>query len=78
MIRLTAKEVERIKLTPEEVERYAPYHNFAEFWIGFDEYTRGHMRVGAYEFQGVGGQAYDRGAELAMRRQGACRQGVAG
>jgi hypothetical protein len=48
-------------------EEYAPYHNFAEFHIGFDDYTKGRYRnpFGS----SVAGQSWDRGAEAAMRWQ---------
>lgn len=45
-----------------------PIMSLQEFWIGMDEYLQGRLRTGAHEFQGVGAQAYDRGAELAIRR----------
>ena len=53
-------------LTQAEIERYAPYHTFPEFTMGYDDY-RGRRRR-ANEPGGVGGQAYDRGLECAMRR----------
>jgi hypothetical protein len=60
-------------LTHEEVQRYAPYHEITEFWYGFREYQNGC----AYKLQKLGyplrnsvaEQAYDRGAECAMRRE---------
>jgi hypothetical protein len=47
-----------MNLTPEEIERYQPYHTMREFEQGFD------VDLG----DGVGAQAYDRGAECAMWR----------
>jgi hypothetical protein len=51
-------------LTPEEIERYAPYHTYHEFKWGFEDYNDCRYR----ELHDVAGQAYDRGAECAMRR----------
>ena len=57
------------ELTANEVERYAPYHTFPEFKIGFDDYVAHRpWPVGRISPNSVGGQAYDRGAECAMRR----------
>jgi len=53
-----------ITLTPEEVKRYAPYHTMAAFALGFCDYNSCHYQ----DLPGVDGQAYDRGAECAMRR----------
>ena len=55
-----------LKLTPDEIERYAPYHTFPEFARGFSDYNEC-IRWAWYD--GVQAQAYDRGAECAMRRQ---------
>jgi hypothetical protein len=55
-----------VKLTPEEIQRYSPYHTFPEFWDGFDNYNVGEPR---YELTGLAGQAYDRGIECATRRK---------
>jgi hypothetical protein len=52
-----------MELTHAEIERYAPYHTFPEFERGYMEYPS------RREMEGVAGQAYDRGAELAMRRR---------
>ena len=52
-------------LTPDEIERYAPYHTMPEFAEGYADYQHCKYR----EFDGVAAQAYDRGAECAMRRQ---------
>jgi len=54
------------KLTPEEIQRYAPYHTFPEFWDGFDDYNIGKLE---FELSGLAGQAYDRGVECATRRR---------
>jgi hypothetical protein len=54
------------KLTPEEIQRYTPYHTFPEFWDGFDDYNIGRLK---YELNGLSGQAYDRGIECATRRR---------
>lgn len=60
-----------LKLTPDELDRYAPYHTWSEFTMGHDDYmlgvTTGHW-VDRSDPNSVGGQAYDRGAEFAMRR----------
>ena len=61
-------------LTPEEIERYAPYHTFPEFAQGFDAYMAKLPWPIARKDRGinansVGGQAYDRGLECAMRRR---------
>lgn len=53
-----------ITLTAEEIERYRPYHTMLKFWEGFRDYKAGRRE----EHPGVFGQAYDRGAECAMRR----------
>jgi hypothetical protein len=53
-----------MELTQAEIERYAPYHTFPEFAWGFDDYNDCRHR----ELHDVAGQAYDRGAECAMRR----------
>ena len=56
-----------VKLSPEEVQRYAPYHTVPEFWDGFDDYNEGHLQHD-HGHSGLGGQAYDRGVECATRR----------
>ena len=53
-----------VHLTRDEIARYRPYHTMVKFWEGFRDYRAG-RRV---EHPGVFGQAYDRGAECAMRR----------
>jgi hypothetical protein len=45
---------------------YAPYHKMAGFHRGWLDYQAGRM---ATPSEGVEGQAYDRGAECAMRVQ---------
>lgn len=57
-----------VELTAEEIERYAPYHTYPEFQLGFDEYGSGLWHGNRCDENTVGGQAYDRGAECAMRR----------
>lgn len=42
---------------------YAPYHTMPEFELGLADYAAGKLR----NLDGVAGQAYDRGAECAMR-----------
>jgi hypothetical protein len=57
-----------MNLTPEEIERYAPYHKFKMFQIGFDDHNAGERWDHAFTQDSAEGQAYDRGAECAMRR----------
>jgi hypothetical protein len=53
-------------LTPEEIERYGVHCDQPEFKLGFDDYNAGRRRdLGL----GVEAQAYNRGAECAMRRK---------
>lgn len=58
-----------MQLTSEEIERYAPYHMIVQpyhwFKMGFDDYQNCQTR---HDLEGVPAQAYDRGAECAMRR----------
>jgi hypothetical protein len=56
-----------LKLTPDELKRYAPYHTWTEFTEGHDDYVLGNCSREPLE-GGVEAQAYDRGAECAMRR----------
>jgi hypothetical protein len=58
---------DRLVLTPEELERYAPYHTYPAFRRGYDDYME--SRHDWSVINTVEGQAYDRGAECAMRRQ---------
>lgn len=44
---------------------YAPYHTMPEFQQGIDYYRAG--KVPSFSIPGVAGQAFDRGAECAMR-----------
>jgi hypothetical protein len=53
-----------MELMQAEIERYAPYHTFPEFAEGYADY----LVAGFRGYDGVKGQAYDRGAECAMRR----------
>ena len=46
-------------------EDYAPYHELSEFWEGYRDYNAGTQRT----YEGVRGQAYDRGQEFAMRQR---------
>jgi hypothetical protein len=45
-------------------EEYAPYNAMPEFWQGYQDY---HSCIQRHVYDGVKGQAYDRGAEFAMR-----------
>ena len=54
-------------LTKEEIERYQPYHTMPAFAFGFRDYME--CKFLDYGMEDVDGQAYDRGAECAMRRQ---------
>jgi hypothetical protein len=61
-----------LKLTNEEIERYAPYHEMPTFAYGFYEYVGGGdgaISIGHGRYSGDAQQAYDREAECAMRRQ---------
>lgn len=44
---------------------YAPYNKFPEFQQGYDYYMAGGLPP--FDIPGVAGQAFDRGAEAAMR-----------
>jgi hypothetical protein len=55
-----------IKLTAEEIERYRPYHLWPAFEFGFNDYND--CRNRHFDSDTAAGQAYDRGAECAMRR----------
>jgi hypothetical protein len=57
-----------LKLTVYEIARYAPYHTFPAFKPGYDDYFRPFVDCLPGSPDGVEGQAYDRGAECAMRR----------
>ena len=46
---------------------YAPYHTMKEFSDGINDYMEGLYWQNAGKYQGVAGQAYDRGTEYAMR-----------
>jgi hypothetical protein len=63
-----------MELSQAEIERYAPYHTFPEFTFGYDDYMAKLPWPIARQDRGinpnsVGGQAYDRGLECAMRRR---------
>lgn len=49
-----------------ELELYAAYYNMPEFELGFWDYNQGVNQ--SDRLSGVAAQAYDRGAECAMRR----------
>jgi hypothetical protein len=55
-----------LNLTSEEIERYAPYHTSKWFACGYFDYK---IRPNLRDMSGVDSQAYNRGAECAMRRQ---------
>lgn len=61
-----------LRLDDLELNAYAPYHTFSEFTMGFDDYqlgiTTGHWVDRCPDRDSVGAQAYDRGAEMAMKR----------
>ena len=61
-----------MELSQAEIERYAPYHTYHEFKWGFEDYearrSRHHPLAKVVNPDSVGGQAYDRGLECAMRR----------
>jgi hypothetical protein len=48
-------------------EDYAPYHTMTEFQQGYDDYMASRAGPADNELSEAGGQAYDRGAEYAMR-----------
>jgi hypothetical protein len=57
---------------------YAPYHNFREFDSGFENYNSSYSPPASLGPQTeVGKQAYDRGAECAMRWARYQREGKA-
>jgi hypothetical protein len=47
----------------EASQQYAPYNGLPEFWQGYREYLRGERT----DLENVPAQAYDRGAEMAMK-----------
>jgi hypothetical protein len=55
-----------LKLTAEEIKRYAPYHLMDAFMNGFGDYESGKDESHLHE--GIHGRAYDLGAECASRR----------
>lgn len=57
-----------IKFSQEEIDRYAPYQMMVEFGDGYTDWVLGNPYRQSF-YNGVAGQAYDRGAECAMRRQ---------
>lgn len=58
-----------LKLTAAELERYAPYQMWSEFTEGFDDYVLGHRAREPINQDSAAAQAYDRGAECAMKRK---------
>ena len=54
-------------LTQADIDRYAPYHTMPAFEVGYNDYGR--FMNDHYGDGGVDQQAYDRGAECAMRHQ---------
>jgi hypothetical protein len=67
MTPLDLKTEGNMDLTPEEIERYAPYHTMPEFEEAYAAYSQG-GNWNSPNYEGVAAQAYDRGAECAMRR----------
>lgn len=57
-----------LKLTSEERKRYRGYEMMVEFSEGYDDYVLGHRAREPLNADSVGARAYDRGAEMAMRR----------
>jgi hypothetical protein len=57
-----------LSLTPEEIERYVPYHRLDAFVWGFEDYGTGSSRR-AKLLNEVAWQAYDCGVECARRRK---------
>ncbi len=55
-----------MKLTSADIERYAPYHTMPAFEAGYKAYNEGCNTLCPYG-DTVDGQAWDRGAECAMR-----------
>jgi len=52
--------------------KYAPYNTFPEFEQGYTAYMSGMGKL--VNLDGVAGQAYDRGAEAAMKVKAATRR----
>ena len=57
-----------MKLAPEEIERYAPYHTMPAFQQGYEQ-ARVHLSRCPHDSDSVEAQAWDRGAELAIRHR---------
>ena len=57
-----------MKLTTEEVERYALYYTMPAFQQGYEQ-ARVHLSSCPHDPNSVDAQAWDRGAELAMRHR---------
>jgi hypothetical protein len=56
------------KLTPDEIKKYAPYHTMEAFEQGYAQ-ARVHLSRCPHDRKSVDAQAWDRGAELAMRHR---------
>jgi hypothetical protein len=54
-----------MKLTLEDVERYAPYHEWPEFRQGYSDYESSFLSC-PYSADSVQAQAWDQGHECAM------------
>ncbi len=57
-----------MELTREEIDRYDGYHKLPAFEQGFKDYEACGCDYSNHDADSVDGQAYDRGAECAMRR----------
>ena len=62
-----------LQLTPEEIERYRPYHTIPEFEWGYTDHETGvwnaALKRNILDPDSLAAQAYHRGAECAMRRK---------
>jgi hypothetical protein len=62
-----------LQLTPEEVERYRPYHTIPDFEWGYTDYEAGiwsaALKRNILNPDSFAAQAYESGAECAMRRK---------
>jgi hypothetical protein len=54
-----------MQLTLEDIERYAPYHEWPEFRQGYSDYESSFLSC-PYSADSVQAQAWDRGHECAM------------
>lgn len=55
-----------LKLTADEIRRYAPYHRLKEFEAGHNDCKANHWPK---QYRGLQAQAYDRGYEMASMRK---------